>query len=442
VTFARPFGVRRQAARVALGATSVVAVAYLAVSVAVVAVVTNDLTAQVDRRLAESFEHVQSGPDPDEPFERPSGDRPFGPPTLIWAVAGDGTVLTDAQTPDLPAELRSVVGPVTASINGTELRLQGTQLGDRYVIVGQSLDSVVDARSTIVLAEVLIAPVLLLVVFLGAVAIGRRVAAPIEAARRRQLDFTADASHELRTPLSVIEANTSLALAEDRDERWYRSAFERVDHESKRMRRLLDDMLWLARFDAAQTPAGSEPVDLGVLAAQTADRFAAIAETRSVVLGVHVPVGSAPVVAPPDLLDRLLGVLLDNACKYVPEGGTVDVTVLVDGARVSVTVDDSGPGIPEADRARIFDRFHRAEVAGETARPGSADAAGSAGSRRAAGTPVSAAGTPVSAAGASGAGLGLAIGDVIVRATGGRWQVGAAPAGGARFTVSWPRALA
>lgn len=411
MTLGPTLGVRRQAIRVALGATIVVAVAYLAVSVAVVAVVTNDLTAQVDHRLGEALARVPPGRDPDEAFERPPGERPFGPPTLIWAVASDGSVLTDAQTPNLPEQYETVVGPLTGSIDRTELRLQGTRVGDRYVVVGQSLESVSDARSTIVLAELLIAPVLLLVVFFGAVAIGRRVAAPIEAARRRQLDFTADASHELRTPLSVIEANTSLALAEDRDETWYRTAFERVDQESKRMRRLLDDMLWLARFDAAQAPPGSEPVDLGVLAAQTADRFAAVAETRGLRLTVRVPDEGASVAAPPELLDRLLGVLLDNACKYVPEGGLVDVTVARDGSRIAVTVDDSGPGLPAIDRDRIFDRFRRATE----------PAAGPSGT--------------------SGAGLGLAIADAIVRATGGRWQLGTAPAGGARFTVSWPRTL-
>ena len=65
----------------------------------------------------------------------------------------------------------------------------------------------------------------------------------------------------------MIEAHTSLALAQERDAAWYRTAFARVDRESKRMRRLLEDMLWLARFDAAQAPPAAEPVDLGVLAA-------------------------------------------------------------------------------------------------------------------------------------------------------------------------------
>jgi signal transduction histidine kinase len=413
VTLGPAFGIRRQAIRVALGATLLVAALYVAVSVAVVVVVTRNLTAQIDLRLADALDGVPlRGESSEEPYERPSGDRPFGPPTLIWAVTPSGAVLTDADTPSLPEQYAAAVGPLTASVDGTELRLQGARVGDLYVVVGQSLESVSDARSTIVLAEVVIGLAVLLIVFFGAVAIGRRVAEPIEAARRRQVDFTADASHELRTPLSVIEANTSLALAENRDETWYRTAFARVDQESKRMRRLLEDMLWLARFDAAQRPTGREPVDLGVLAVQTADRFAAIAETRNIKLSVHVTDDRTALTAPPELLDRLLGVLLDNACKYVPVGGVVDVTVTRDGSRVSLTVDDSGPGLPVTDRDRIFDRFHRAEQP---------------------------AGGPSETAGA---GLGLAIADAIVRATGGRWQLGTAPAGGARFTVSWPRALA
>ena len=257
-----------------------------------------------------------------------------------------------------------------------------------------------------IVGELLIAPILLASVFLGAVAIGRRVAAPIEAARRRQLEFTADASHELRTPLSVIEAHTTLALAHDRDAAWYRTAFGRVDRESKRMRRLLDDMLWLARFDAAQAPPSTEPVDLGVLARHTADRFAVVAETRRLHLGVHVPAESVVIAASAELVDRLIGALVDNACKYAPEDGSVEVSVTADGSRATVTVDDSGPGIADEDRTRIFDRFHRAVATSSEA---------------------------------GGAGLGLAIGDAIVRATGGRWSVGTAPAGGARFSISWSR---
>jgi signal transduction histidine kinase len=404
--------VRRRSVRVALAATAIVAVVYLAVAAGVVAFTTRELTAQIDHRLAESFGRLVNDGDGSPPpggLYDPGGDpdRPFGAPLLAWTIDEDAQVHGGPNTPALPDDLYDVDQPTTATIAGTELRLAGTAIGDDRVIVGQSMEQVGDAQRTIVVGELVIAPFLLGTVFLGAVAIGRRVAAPLEVAHRRQVDFTADASHELRTPLSVIEAHTSLALAQDRDAEWYRSAFQRVGRESSRMRRLLEDMLWLARFDAAQASPAAEPVDLGVLAAHAADRFAAVAETRRLTLHVRPP--SVPVVvsAAPDLLDRLLGVLLDNACKYAPDGGTVAIAAGQDGGRAVVTVDDSGPGLPDEERERIFDRFHRASTA-----PSDVE----------------------------GAGLGLAIADAIVQATGGRWSIGRSPEGGARFSVSWPRA--
>src|SRR5205814_2275709 len=149
---------------------------------------------------------------------------------------------------------------------------------------------------------------------------------------------------------SVIEAQTSLALAQDRSEDWYRTAFVRVDTESKRMRRLVNDLMWLARFDATKGPPTSEPVDVGIVAAQAADRFAVVAESRRLQLGVRAQGENLVVRAPAEWLDRLLGVLIDNACKYAPEDGTVGVTVAADAGRIRLTVDDSGPGIPQEER--------------------------------------------------------------------------------------------
>jgi signal transduction histidine kinase len=409
MTVAHVPGVRPRSIRVALAATGVVAVVYLVIGVSVMAYVTRELTLQIDNRLTASFGRLPpEGRPSDSPFD-PGRDpgRPFGAPLLVWTIDAGGVVLASASTPQLPAQLLYVSDPVTATIAGTEVRIAGMQVGDDRVVVAQATDLVTDAQRTLFIGWLLIAPILLASVFLGAVAVGRRVAAPIEAARRRQLEFTADASHELRTPLSVIEAHTSLALAQPRDEAWYRSAFGRVDRESKRMRRLLDDMLWLARFDAADSIPVDEPVDLGVLVTQAADRFGVVAETRKLSLAVRVPATAIVIAASPELVDRLVGVLLDNACKYAPEGGSVDVTVTAEGHRAALIVDDSGPGIAPEDRDRIFDRFHRSVT---------------------------------TAAGAGGAGLGLAIGDAIVQATGGRWAVGASPSGGARFAVSWSRA--
>ena len=408
--------VRALSIRVALMATAIVGVAYLVIAIAAAAVVTNQLIAGVDQNLTHSINGLLStlsGPGAPRPggdsFDGPAPDRPLGLPTAMWIVAQDGTVVRQSDTSvDLPAADRAVTSPRTVSISGQDVRIVGTDVqatdGAVYhVVVGQTMEQVSQTQTTLIAAEIGIGALLLLAVFLGSIAIGRRVAEPIERARQRQLDFTADASHELRTPLSVIEAQTSLALSRERPVEWYRTAFHRVDAESHRMRRLVEDMLWLARFDATRGHPDAEPVDLDTLAAQTVDRFRIVAEARHLTLGLNASPGSAIVTVPPEWLDRLVGVLLDNACKYSPEGGVVAVTVAEEGRRVRLTVDDSGPGIPEAERDRVFDRFRRAT-----------DAAG-------------------------GAGLGLAIGDAIVRATGGRWQLGTSPQGGLSVSVSWPR---
>jgi signal transduction histidine kinase len=146
-------------------------------------------------------------------------------------------------------------------------------------------------------------------------------------------------------------------------------------------------------------------VDLGTLAISTSERFRAVCERRDLHLTTAlVGRGSTVIIAPPEWLIRLVGVLVDNATKYAPQGGDVTVKVAAFGTRVQLAVEDTGPGIPADERARVLDRFHRATD------------------------------EPV------GAGLGLSIADAVVRATGGRWDIGEAPGGGARMAVTWSRA--
>jgi signal transduction histidine kinase len=312
----------------------------------------------------------------------------------------------DAASVKLPLPPTSITSPQTITVSGVPLRVEGGRVGDDWAVVAQSMSSVDQARSNLIQAELLIGPVLLVVVFLGALAIGRRVAAPIEQARRRQMDFTANASHELRTPLAVIQAQTSLALSQPRDQEWYQRAFTRVNQESMRMRHLVDDLLWLARFEAMPRAGRTEPVDVGVMAQQAVERFGAVAEARQQRLSVRLSGDSHVIAASPEWLDHLVGVLLDNACKYTPERGTIEVRVAAEGKSIKLAVDDSGPGIPADQRGQIFDRFRRASDL-----PG-------------------------------GSGLGLAIADAVVSATNGRWEVGASAAGGASMAVIWPRMLA
>jgi signal transduction histidine kinase len=405
--------------QVALRTTAGVAIVYLALSLVVTVIASHYLAAGVDQRILGGIASMQAQGRLFSPGSQNQGGfgvlgGRYGAPLFAWVVDGEGNLqAASPRAPDLPAAYRHTGDPQTISLSGTEVRIAGGPVllrnplnGTLYtwVVVGQSTAPANQARDTLVLAELVVGPVLLLLVFFGALTVGRRVAAPIERARQRQLEFTADASHELRTPLSVIEAEATLALSRPREADSYKASFVRVEAESKKLRRLVDDLLWLARFDATPDPPDAELVDLGILAGGAVERFRSVAERRSQRISGAVSGTVEPLVTgPPDWLDRLLGVLLDNACRYSGEGGEVRVTVTASSNQVRMSVEDSGPGIPPEERAHVFDRFHRASK------------------------------TP------GGAGLGLAIGDAIVRATGGRWTVGESLAGGASMTVVWPR---
>ncbi len=187
-------------------------------------------------------------------------------------------------------------------------------------------------------------------------------------------------------------------------ERDYRDTLERVGRESLRLRDIVEDLLWLSRFDSQPPPPGKQPVDISVIADACADRFDAVARQRGIGLSViRRGEGQPWINAPPEWIDRLTAVLVDNACRYAGRDGRVQIVVAVHGNKVSLVVDDSGPGIAPEARPRLFDRFHRATDEG------------------------------------NGAGLGLAIADSVVRATGGEWQIGRADFGGARMEIRWHR---
>src|SRR3989475_12785962 len=106
-------------------------------------------------------------------------------------------------------------------------------------------------------------------------------------------------------------------------------------------------------------PSKTVSDDVAVSANQAGDRFAAVAEARQQGLSVRLS-GTSPVIAAlPEWLDHLIGVLLDNPCKYTPDGGTIDLRGGADGGKGMLAVDDSGPGIPPERRTQIFERFHR-----------------------------------------------------------------------------------
>ena len=350
-------------------------------------------------------------------------------PVFLWLVNAAGTVTAHSPgAPRLPAGLLAARAPHDGLAFTTELgntdafRLKLTRDGSNWLIAGQSRAGDAHTERLLLYAELIAGPFLLLAMFFGSLVVGLRALAPVEQSRRRQLEFTADASHELRTPLSVIRAEADVALSSPRDPAEYRDALTRIQGESRRLRQLVDDMLWLARFDSRPPPPGDEPVNLVTLAQACADRFRAVGPAINADTGP----GPALISAPPEWIDRLAGVLMDNACRYAGPDGQVKISVRAHGSRVTLAVEDSGPGIPEAERPRLFDRFHRATQGGPGGSGGNGFPPGSGGSRG-----VAPPGKQ------SQHGLGLAIGDSIVRSTGGRWQIGDSPLGGALMTVSW-----
>ena len=224
-------------------------------------------------------------------------------PVFLWRVTNSGT--STALTPGAPALPRSAWSASKSSVVahlGTEsFRLQSERVGDGWFVVAQSLANANRIESDLLLLEAIAGPILLVAVFFGTLLIGVKAAGPVELARRRQLEFTADASHELRTPLSVIEAEVTLSLNGSRSGDEYRATLERVGRESMRLRDIVEDLLWLARFDSEPPPPGDEPVDVAAIAAACADRFSAVARRGGIALLV-VDEGLSPpwINAPPE----------------------------------------------------------------------------------------------------------------------------------------------
>ncbi len=399
--------INTHAARVALAATAIIGSTYVCVVAVFDAVDQHRLVSQINDRLDQRLDNAlrkpgSAGSTANFDNAHDSDDAPV----FLWWVGAGGSVT--ALTPGAPPLATSSWSPSNrlneVHLETANFRLQSERMGRDWFVVGQSMAEVDHVDGDLIALEVIVGPILLLGLFLGTLLIGIKAASPVELARRRQLEFTADASHELRTPLSVIEAEVSLALSGTRSGAEYTDTLGRVSRETLRLRHIVEDLLWLARFDSEPPPPGDQPVDLTAIASACVDRFDAVASHQGIALTVlEFAEGQPWINAPPEWIDRLTGVLVDNACRYAGEGGTVRLSVGAEGNQVSLTVEDSGPGIGLEDRAQLFDRFHRATDKG------------------------------------NGAGLGLSIGDAVVRSTGGEWLVGVSTLGGASMEVRWHR---
>jgi two-component system heavy metal sensor histidine kinase CusS len=174
----------------------------------------------------------------------------------------------------------------------------------------------------------------------------------------RLSQFSADLAHELRTPVANIIGEAQVALTRDRTAAEYRETIESTVDECERLSRIVDNLLFVARVDAAREPVARKRFDARAAVEKIAAFYQTIAEERHVTITCS---GEAQMYADPDLFERALGNLLDNALRFTPENGSIQIGLSEHDAGLEVAVSDNGCGIAPEHLPRVFDRFYRAE---------------------------------------------------------------------------------
>lgn len=216
--------------------------------------------------------------------------------------------------------------------------------------------------------------------------------------------FTADASHELRAPMTLIYTAAQFALRRDRSADELKDALGKILREAKRCTELINQLLFLARSDAGSGRMELISTDLVSLVRDVANEMSIVASSKGLDVSTSLPESAMRVAADEHSFRRMLLILLDNAIKYTPAGGSVTVSLIADERAITIAVSDTGPGIPADELPLIFNRFWRADQVR---------------SRDSAGT-----------------GLGLAIAREIAQSHGAEIRVESSVGKGARFIVS------
>jgi heavy metal sensor kinase len=230
----------------------------------------------------------------------------------------------------------------------------------------------------------------------------------LEAAFQRITKFTADASHELRTPVSVMRASAEIALRKPRSEEEYRETLGQILHESERLSQLIEQLLILARSDAGSAVLPMIRTNLAEPLRSACQQASMLAGEKQLAFSERVPERPLWVQGDSVALERLFLVLLDNAVKYTPDGGRIEVNLNSEDGFAVAAICDTGIGVSSEDLPHIFERFYRAD------RARTRDSGGS--------------------------GLGLAIGSWVAQVHGGEIRVQSEPSRGSCFEVRLPLA--
>jgi signal transduction histidine kinase len=365
-----------------------------------------------------------------EKAERPDrGEPPVADAVRELVIPGRMLYLFDANgrpvVPDTAAEAVRAVAlrAATAGADDRHLKIDAHQPserlfqahGERFALTsGQTYVAVVvadrveleDRYASLIYTLIGAAVGAIVLVAVGGWLLATKAIEPIERTITFMRRFIADAAHELRTPVAVLRSRADVTLQRERDPAAYVDALTAVGLEAERMGRIVNDLLTLARADAGERAVNPQRLYVDDVALDAVTSVRVLAEQRGVTLAVN-EFEEAPAVVDPSLLRQLLVILLDNAVKFTPIGGQVSLSVSRADGRATVTVADTGVGIPPNELPRIYDRFYRGGDARQRA---------------------------------DGAGLGLSIAKWIVDAHGSSLTVVSEPGRGTTVTVRFPPA--